>query len=316
VRAADGVGWRLVRKIALTLATGGATYLLTNLTRQPQIWVLTMSVFVGGVVLVVQFLVDVDNRLDRSDQRQVAEAARMRRLVGRRFAKVSKATELFGRVEAAQLRTGTVVELVQYATRLDLAQGSLLAKLTNAELRRTSAFLRQIVDNLHADYPGEEQDWLFALVDHAASSIKATSTIGPAGRGLVDEGFWRSREAVAYLARHRDAVRRRGVRAQRIFIPYQPEVADEPEFRGAIQRNTAAGIQVRVLPWDAVPRERPISIDFILFDDEISYELVAAAPLGGEQHSLIMSTQLELRADLVHRRTVLFDELWALAKEP
>ncbi len=165
--------------------------------------------------------------------------------------------------------------------------------MTDAELRRTSAFFRQVVDSLHAEYPGEEQDWLFALVDNAGESIKATSTIGPAGRGLVDEGFWRSRGAIAYLARQQDAVRRRSVQVQRIFIPYQPDVATDPEFHGVIQRNAAAGIQVRVLPWDAVPRERPASIDFILFDDELSYELVAAAPLGGEQHSTLLSTQLE-----------------------
>jgi hypothetical protein len=245
----------------------------------------------------------------------VEQAADMRKMVGRRFAKVSKATELFSRVEASQVRTDTAVELVQYATRLDLAQGSLLAKLTNAELRRTSAFLRQTVDNLHAEYSGEEQDWLFALVDNAGSNIKATSTIGPNGRGLVDEGFWGSRVAVEYMARQRDA-HRRGVQVRRIFIPYEPKVAADADFLLLVKRNTEAGIEVKVLPRESVPRDRPASIDFILFDDEISYELVAASPLGGEQYSPLLSTQLEMRAELVYRRTVLFDELWALAEEP
>src|SRR5689334_22248998 len=44
---------QILIKIMVTSIAGGLTYFLTNSTKQPEIWQLTMSVFVAGVVLVV-----------------------------------------------------------------------------------------------------------------------------------------------------------------------------------------------------------------------------------------------------------------------
>ncbi|WP_308711550.1 DUF6879 family protein [Phytohabitans maris] len=54
----DKSDWRVTRKILITTTTGAVAYLLTNLTTQPRIWGITMSVFVAGAILVVQFLID------------------------------------------------------------------------------------------------------------------------------------------------------------------------------------------------------------------------------------------------------------------
>src|SRR5258706_16138158 len=93
-----GANSNLLRKFVLAAVAGGGGSLLTALAKQPAIWSLTMSIFIGGVSLVVQFLVDVDRRISSLDGK---------------FVNINKATELFGKVEDSQLRTDTVVELVE-----------------------------------------------------------------------------------------------------------------------------------------------------------------------------------------------------------
>src|SRR5260370_35724022 len=39
-------------KMIIALASGGAVYLMTGLTHQPLVWVVMLSAFLGGVVLV------------------------------------------------------------------------------------------------------------------------------------------------------------------------------------------------------------------------------------------------------------------------
>jgi hypothetical protein len=59
----------VVRKIVLTLLTGGVTYAVTNLTDQPQPTVLTLSVLIGGVTLLAQFLSSYDAQQRRAEER-------------------------------------------------------------------------------------------------------------------------------------------------------------------------------------------------------------------------------------------------------
>src|SRR5437868_3691150 len=75
----------VARKLAISAAVGAFTYLATVISKQPQIWSLTMSIFIGGVSLVVQMLIDFDRRLTYVDQRQQDQ-----------FRNISRSTELFG----------------------------------------------------------------------------------------------------------------------------------------------------------------------------------------------------------------------------
>ena len=61
-------------KIIIPAASGGATYLVSGLTHQPQEWALMLSTFVGGVILVVQFLIDFDRSLHDVEKRQARHA--------------------------------------------------------------------------------------------------------------------------------------------------------------------------------------------------------------------------------------------------
>ena len=70
----------ITRKIVITATTGGLAYLVTNLTDQEPIESLTLSAFIGGVALVVQFLVDFDTRLRSVERHQLHHESMMRDL--------------------------------------------------------------------------------------------------------------------------------------------------------------------------------------------------------------------------------------------
>ena len=95
-------------RILITAIAGGLTYVLTNATGQPEIWQLTMSVFVGGIVLVVQVLIDYDNRMLQFAAAQATHARRTEEIVDRRFAAISAATALYASVEATALKVDNV----------------------------------------------------------------------------------------------------------------------------------------------------------------------------------------------------------------
>lgn len=291
----------VARKIAVSIATGSVAYLLTVLSKQPTIWALTMSIFVAGVSLVVQFLIDFDNRLAAVDRQHRDQ-----------FGKISQATALFSRIEATDLRTDEVVTLVDLASRIDLGGRPLLAAVVRSEIRATTELFKQITHTMTADYPGEQR--LFKVVDITQHTIKATSTMGPVGTGLVDEGYWDSPDAVAYLQHQREAIRLRKVSVKRIFIAYRREVTEDTSFQRVVRDHQAAGIAVRILP--TPPTSHSGNIDFVLFDDEISYEFFIGPIFGSTMTSAVQSTQLVMRDDLVARRRAQFDEWWEQAIEP
>ncbi|GIM88463.1 hypothetical protein [Paractinoplanes toevensis] len=73
---------QILVKIIVTAIAGGLTYLLTNITEQPKIWQLTMSVFVAGIVLVVQFLIENAEQARRTQTENAEQAAWLKESVG------------------------------------------------------------------------------------------------------------------------------------------------------------------------------------------------------------------------------------------
>ena len=80
----------LVRKIFVASLSGGITFLVTNVSDQPLFPALVLSLLVGGIVLLTQFLLDLEHRQRsveaalgslRDDQREaVRRGVRIRRL--------------------------------------------------------------------------------------------------------------------------------------------------------------------------------------------------------------------------------------------
>jgi hypothetical protein len=315
----------VVRKIAVTLLTGGIAYLITNVSDLGQTWALTLSAFIGGVVLVVQFLAEFDNRLQvvaeqqterlRSvEEKQAGHTNEVRDLVRQSFLKINQATELFGLVEASALRTDAVIQLVQHSTGLGPDMPALISRVAQAEIVRTSRFLKELGDGT-ASYDGEDRDWLLALAHNAKTSIDATSlnTVDARGRG-VDSGFWQSDLGQRYLETQR-SVARNGVKIRRIFVVDRPGLANPPDFYEMCRMQARMNIEVRILT--AADLEPPLKtklLDFILFDNLVSYETTPAYRMDESSPPEIVHTRLLLQTEVVEERIDRYRDLWERAK--
>lgn len=309
-----GGGQRILRKVAWTLLTGGTAYLVTNLAEQPVAWQLTLSAFVGGIALVVQFLTEFDNRIQGLERRLSSHFREVESLVDRGFSKINKATELFGLVEASALRTDEVMELVRYSTAIPSQEPSLVNDFAQAEIRRMSEFLKELGEGGVAMYDGEDRDWLLGLAHNARHTIEAVSLPAvDAGGSGVDDGFWSTDLGHRYLKAQREA-RGRGVIVQRIFVRDEPGTADQ-HFRRQCRSQVARGIDVRVLDMTNLnPALRSELFDFIIFDGVLSYESTPSSLVHDYSRPRIINTRLVLRREFVDGRKRLFAEIWQAAR--
>ena len=297
-------------KILVTAIAGGLTYLLTNATGQPEIWQLTMSVFVGGIVLVVQVLIDHDTSVTALAVSQREHAATVQSVVDRRFAQVSEATGLFSRLEASRLREDEMIRLVRSASAID-PEDVVLRRFADHEIRR----LAQLFDGLQngwAFYEGEDRDWLLGLTACAQKTIDATSmTSFDAPKGYVDEGqFWASDLGQRYLARQRRAITERGVKIRRLFLLDDTSAQDAEKVAELVKPHKAIGVETRLLRQSELDfLIQPDLYDFILFDGRVSYELRAASTLGPDARPLIASVTLVVDWRVADRRQR-FEQMW------
>lgn len=108
----------LLRKILTTTLSGGATLTITLATRQNTVTAINLSILVGGIALLVEFLLEFETRLTEIEELVAARTEEMRRLVTDGFARVSHATELFDRLQKTPLANGVMIQLVDNITEL------------------------------------------------------------------------------------------------------------------------------------------------------------------------------------------------------
>lgn len=306
---------RIMRKVVVSCVIGGVSYAITELTGQPQIWSITLSVFLGGVTLVVQFLIEFEIRLGRVEIAENRHSERMELLVTDGFARVNEATELFRLMERSPLPTETVTELVRHSTLITPNVPALVSGFAHAEIARVSSLLKELSDSGSMVYDGEDRDWLLTLTREAATAIDATSlTTVDAGReGYTLGGLWTSDLGQRYLDLQREAIQR-GVKVRRIFIALHQ---DDPGFASVCRQQQEIGIDVRVLDSASIPdRLRDWLFDFILFDDAISYEVTPSSRVEDTGRPTIVNTRLELHRDRIRNRVRRFQDLWESAKAP
>lgn len=306
----------ILRKVLVTTFTGGLAYLVTNTAQESQIWSITLSAFIGSVVLVIQFLIDFESRLGTVEEAHNRHAVTMERLVNEGFTKVSEATELFGLIEASPLDTDLLLRLLRHTVKIQPGSPSLVFDFAQAEITRMAEFMKELSDGAEATYDGEDRDWLLALARNAKSSIDATSfSTSGSGKGVVDEGLWNSDLGQRYLEAQRDAVDR-GVTIRRLFILDSPDLSTDPEVVKACLAQRDIGVQVRILHPSAIPAKRRSQLlDFIVFDNAICYELTSAPRIGRDTSTLIANTRLVLTPHRVAERALGFKDLWASAHE-
>ncbi|MBO0867882.1 MAG: phosphatidylserine/phosphatidylglycerophosphate/cardiolipin synthase family protein [Micromonosporaceae bacterium] len=311
---------RLLLKISVSLATAALAYLVTNYLTEVfdirELTGLTLSIVIGGVTLIIQFLIEFGDRFATVEAAHERHAQHIEELVRAGFSKINEATELFGLVDESALRSDAI-QLVRHSTQIDPAAPPLFFRFAQHEITRMSEFIKELSEGGNVTYEGEDRDWMLALARNARSSIDATSlsTVDAGGRGFVDDGLWSSDLGQRYLEVQREAIRN-GVRIRRVFILDRPDLAQDPDLRNACQIQRELGIAVRVLDASAIPGMRRTSLfDFILFDEVISYEVTPAARIDGDIRPAIVNTRLELRPLRVRDRIQRFTDLWESAKE-
>jgi hypothetical protein len=304
-------------KVAAPVASGGAVYLASGATHQPQEWSLMLSAFVGGVTLVVQFLIDFDHRLHEVEKGSAEHPLKVYEIVRKSFLEINAATEAYSTIQESPVGA-SMKRLVQDAARLTGSSPELALLLARSEIDRTALFIRELGEG-RATYDGEDQDWLITLTRQARQTIDATSTTAVDGGGKnFDDGFWTTSLGQRYLGEQRDAVSR-GVAIRRLFILNPPSLAKDPGFKKICTMQTEAHIEVRILDSSRIPERRVATLfDFILFDNAVSYEAMAATRLDLTVKPIVVATQLTTlqRQRHLEERTALFAELWEFGRPP
>jgi hypothetical protein len=300
-------GGSVVRKALLTVATGGLTFLITNALNQPQSISILLSILIGGIALMVRFLVDFEARLAAVEQLEKDGMDDMKRLIGDAFSEISEATALFGLIEASALQTDLVTQLVRNSTQISPTSPPIVYQFVQAKIKETSEFLKQLAEGGTATYYGEDRDWLLGLTRNATQSIDAISL------AAVDHDLWQSEIGQRYLDAQRRAARD-GKRVRRIFVLDSPAMADDPAIRRACAEQRRMLIDVRLLDRAAVPTPLQVQVrDLIVFDDILAYETTPTT--ADPKSAQVAETRLVLTDSRVKECAQLFRELWEVSAQ-
>ncbi len=306
-------------KVLVSLALGAVGYGSSQLldgSHASVIRGLAVSIYVAGVTLVVQFLYEVERRLDAMEAAYERHASATEERISHEFKKINEATALFSLVEASALRTDAVTQLVRNSTRIE-ASPPLVFEFAQSEIARLSEVLKAISEGADVTYEGEDRDWLLGLTKTAVATIDATSltTVDAGGRGFVDGGLWSSDLGQRYMDVQRDATKR-GVVIRRIFIMDRPELLTDPDFVSVCRLHQEIGIEARVLDPSQIPGTRRGSLfDFVIFDGVLSYQATPASRVGDRSRPVIINTQLVTRPLAVQDRILRFQDLWKAAQQ-
>jgi hypothetical protein len=179
-----------------------------------------------------------------------------------------------------------------------LAPGpAILRAFVRMEMKRVVGQLTDLT-NLTAECPGENHDWLLTLTRVAEHSLCATST-------SVDREFWNSEPASRYLQAQREAIEERGLPVRRLFLLQSAEELDDRLLR-LCDEQESLDIEVRVAVLPELPPhlQRGTTNDFIVYDEEVTFEIEQ------DLRDVNVRTRLNARQDHVQDRMKRFRELW------
>ncbi len=284
----------------------------------------TIALVAGAAVLILDALHGFTARLDGLERRNreafeltggaiEAAATQIRTDVDRRFAQLTNIPEAFGLRPLDHTRAAELVKVVQNAYAFEHHASPLANTFVQAEAQRFNLLLHQLRAG-EGTYDGEDRDWLLTLTRTCARTLDATSltTTDAGGRLRFSGGFWESDLGLHYLELQADAVER-GVAIRRVFILENPKITEDPAYQAMCERQTRLGFEIRYLVPDMVSMSLYNKLDdFILFDNEISYEVVPSLTTG-DQRPTISSTHLVLNRALVAKRVRQFGEIWDAA---
>ncbi|MGH4011273.1 MAG: DUF6879 family protein [Pseudonocardiaceae bacterium] len=304
----------VIRKAFWVFLTGTTAFLITNVLDQPPVWQLMTPILIGSITLLVRFLKDIENRLEKLGEKQDNHAIELLSLIDEGFVRTNKATELFQAVEASALQTDAVIQLVRNSTQIAPASPPLFYEFAQLQIDRMSEFLRELSGGGVVEYDDEDRDWILGLTMRAKHTIDAISLSAvDAGSSGFDGRLWTSDHGRYYLKLQREAMSR-GVVIRRLFIVDRPEQVSETEFLRVYQQHEDLGIQVRVLERSKVPETLPL-LDFVVFDGVLSYEVTPSSLIEYSGEPTTIKTHLILKSEKVKERMRRFEELWILGQK-
>jgi ABC-type multidrug transport system fused ATPase/permease subunit len=287
----------VIIRVGVTLAIGGLSFLLSNAAGQSTESTVTVSVLVGGVVLVVQYLAGFEGRLEALGVEQ-----------RRTLAGMNAATRLYDQLKRSPIDVADLERLVESMITIRSLGIQMISDLTMAEFVRLAQFVEEIRVG-EASYEGEDREWLLGLTRAAQGDIVATSST------LVDDGFWETELGDRYMKAQIEAVER-GVRVRRLFIIDDRRTSDQ-SFSVLIQRQKELKMEVRTLVFDNLSTiQRNSYRDFVVFDKRLYYQVQSPPKIGtASSQAAVVETRLTVRAEDVESAMVRFEELWDLADD-
>jgi hypothetical protein len=315
---------RMLTKISVSVAFGLVAFLLSlgldsNIGNQILVGI-GASIFISGIAFVVQFLIEVEERLDavedaleRTQTRYEDHHQDLRETLRAEFIKINMATELFARIESSGVEHH-VVQLARNSAGIENGSPPLIVDFAQHEIGRLAGYLKGLSEGGNVTYEGEDRDWLLGLTRVARHTIDTTSltTVDAGGQSFADGGLWTSELGHVYLAAQRDAIRR-GVRIRRIFVIDRPSLEDDPNLLNILRQHSTIGVQVRLLrprvddgPWR--------DIDVVLVDGMLSYQSTPASRVSEISRPVIVATTLVTDPQRVADRIARFTELWDSAE--
>jgi hypothetical protein len=290
----------VIRKTAVAAASGAFALFVTKFAaNQSAAQSLTLSIVIGSVVMLVQLLIDFDARIEGIERWMRAtdlaiESSKWQQALGdsaldrEAFTRFREAVANFGQDGPPLIR--------RFAEIVVKGDTDLIDRLSRGEGEVTC--------------DGEDHSWILQLTSATMKTLDATSTTTVDGKGEnFSGGFWTSEHGRRYLKAQVEA-KGRGVVIRRLFVMQDAKDINDEDFRSITQEQRGAGIEVRALRYDQIPAILESATDFILFDEEVAYEVV---PASNRQLGFLM-TRLRTRSDYTRECKERFETLWQLAE--
>ncbi|MGY3201578.1 DUF6879 family protein [Streptomyces sp. TE5632] len=295
----------IVLKILVTIVVSTVAYVLTNLVNQSgdELWKIAVSVVIGGSALIVQYMVDFEQRLGTVETGHREQS----RELEAQFNKLSEAAGLLSELDQAGMSTSDARRLIKSLNRVGQQGPEIVKAFARSEVESLASVVTDLT-GMTAHWPRDNNEWLIRLTECARRTIHATSS-------SVDQPFWNTDSAGPYLDAQAEAMSARGVTIQRLFM-IKEEERDNPDFMRRFtrlcqaQRDTGIGVRVLTLPLPEGARPRSVvARDVVIFDSELYLEFEPDRQEGNIQ------TRLDADGRRVDGQVRTFNALWATATE-
>ncbi|MFI1416512.1 hypothetical protein ACH4VX_00715 [Streptomyces sp. NPDC020731] len=219
----------------------------------------------------------------------------IRQLVETRLAQPMPGPESYPPLD--RVRTDGVPELAERFAEALAPGPSILHTFVRLEMQRVVGHMAALT-SMSVECHGENHDWMLSLTHAAEQSICAIST-------SVDREFWNSEPASRYLDAQREAIEEHAVPVRRLFLLASARELDDRLLR-LCDEQKALHIEVRVAVLPELPPhlQRGTTDDFIVYDEEVSFEIEQ------DLRDVNVRTRLIARRDHVQDRMKRFRELW------